>query len=288
MDNMILLDPSYLQLQHQLDHARQHHRTAQHQRTTYKQHYDSLTTNQRRITMDFTVVDTQPHISDHKSMKHLTDLVLVIDYVTMNDQQQLIRHRKYIDIICSVAATNDHYYFAAAVSHMALLTDLLTNVTNVKFWSDGGGKHFKSRYAMYLMLLVQKVHPSITIEWNFFASYHGRSLCDAHAGYVKSKVRKRYVEIDGMEKNNQESLPLPPHDPHGFKQLIDKKDVDSEVQMEVIVLDEITKPEAIKPALTPLTGIKSFHQFQFKQDKQTVLCRSLSDQGDFFEKKLHV
>ena len=60
----------------------------------------------------------------------------------------------------------------------------------MSIWTDGGPKHFKTSAALYFNLVTLKLRMENLqrIEWNFFASYHGKSACDGHTAYVKSTL----------------------------------------------------------------------------------------------------
>jgi len=59
----------------------------------------------------------------------------------------------------------------------------------VILWSDGGRKHFKQRYSLAEASLVLVKHPWLEhFSWHFWASNHGKSLCDSHAGKIAQMV----------------------------------------------------------------------------------------------------
>jgi hypothetical protein len=68
-------------------------------------------------------------------------------------------------------------------------TYLRQNTTKVIMFSDGGPHHFKIWKTINLFHWLVVMY-NINIEYHFFESYHGSSLCDAHAGHVKSAIRK--------------------------------------------------------------------------------------------------
>ena len=51
----------------------------------------------------------------------------------------------------------------------------LTEHEEIRIWSDGGKKHFKQTGMMRFVSELQETlrERSITIQYNFFASYHG-------------------------------------------------------------------------------------------------------------------
>eukprot|EP00808_Paulinella_micropora_P028733 g27807.t1 len=54
----------------------------------------------------------------------------------------------------------------------------------VTIFSDGGPNHFKLSPTIAMFSTWKAKHNLIRLRWFFFAAYHGRSMCDAHAGVV--------------------------------------------------------------------------------------------------------
>lgn len=74
----------------------------------------------------------------------------------------------------------------------------------VKFslWSDNCAKQFHSKNPLYAILvdvpkrLVAQDLALHQLNWNFFVPYHGKCLCNAHFGHLKTALRKE-AQIDG-------------------------------------------------------------------------------------------
>ena len=73
------------------------------------------------------------------------------------------------------------------------------NCDHITIFSDGGPHHFKVSAAMVCFSQLQEKYGK-TIEYNFFAPYHGHSTCDTVAAHVKrflrSKIRELSVYVD--------------------------------------------------------------------------------------------
>eukprot|EP00733_Pompholyxophrys_punicea_P001470 Pompholyxophrys_punicea_v1_NODE_748_length_1356_cov_6.819508.p1 type:complete len:216 gc:universal NODE_748_length_1356_cov_6.819508:508-1155(+) len=54
-------------------------------------------------------------------------------------------------------------------------------------FSDGGPKHFKISGCVNFFALFQR-QTGLQIEYNFYESYHGHSVCDAAAAHLKNKI----------------------------------------------------------------------------------------------------
>jgi len=61
-------------------------------------------------------------------------------------------------------------------------------IKKVYIFSDGGPHHFKIWKTINCFHYLVKMF-EIPVEYDFFESYHGSSLCDAHAGHVKKSIR---------------------------------------------------------------------------------------------------
>lgn len=60
----------------------------------------------------------------------------------------------------------------------ALVEKYMQQFSKISFWSDGG-KHFRNFEVAHFMLR-ELPRQSKEVQWNFFASHHGKSPCDAH------------------------------------------------------------------------------------------------------------
>ncbi|XP_072180506.1 uncharacterized protein [Diadema setosum] len=81
------------------------------------------------------------------------------------------------------------------VAYLDVLLDFLPDqVTHVSIWSDGPASQFKNRYIAAAFASLEKAH-KVHIEWNFFATSHGKGPVDGIGGsakrFVWDKVRTR-------------------------------------------------------------------------------------------------
>ena len=79
-------------------------------------------------------------------------------------------------------------------------------VKRVHIWSDGCAQQFKNRYQMLYVADGKKGKEGqiITVFHHFFASCHGKNLCDAVTGFVKSWIRRE--EARGVYMADTEAL----------------------------------------------------------------------------------
>lgn len=62
---------------------------------------------------------------------------------------------------------------------------------NVSMWSDGGPKHFKTcRSLLFVCNEIKAIAHLGRLEWNFFASNHGKGMCDSQTANAKRRLKK--------------------------------------------------------------------------------------------------
>ena len=66
------------------------------------------------------------------------------------------------------------------------IRQLVPNLEQVHFWSDGCASQFKSKYCFYF--LATEYPSDIRLTWSFFESHHGKGPVDGVGGKVKSSV----------------------------------------------------------------------------------------------------
>jgi hypothetical protein len=124
-------------------------------------------------------------------------------------------------------------------------TYLPHNIQRLYVFSDGGPHHFKIWKTINLFHYLSKMY-EIPIEYHFFESYHGSSLCDAHAGHVKKAIR--YLIRDGTKITTLEEL---------MPKLI-KLDLKNATFEKMIPLNESLIEE-----LKKVPGLKKLYKFEY-------------------------
>lgn len=118
-------------------------------------------------------------------------------------------------------------------------------------------------------------HEPAKIEWHFFASYHGHSLCDSQAGIVSQLLERIRVSL---------------HDPLGgsavpstaleYATIINSR----MTRARAIVLPSITRPK-VRQELKTLAGIRSHHSFLFNRVENSVTMRRWTGSAEERERK---
>lgn len=86
-----------------------------------------------------------------------------------------------------IAESLEHNYTAVHLFQNKLLQFLKNKFGNIKklyFFSDGAASQYKNKKNFY-GLCEMKIKYNIEVEWHFFATYHGKSSCDAIGGTFK-------------------------------------------------------------------------------------------------------
>lgn len=229
LDRFPLTDPEE---QKDFQACENHHHIAKHQRNAFQMDRERLGPNECIVVQDFTKFYTQS--------QRVNDLIFVLYY---RDSQGELCWR-YFDYFHTDDQT--FAFVQAAWTHLLDETHLLDSYSTIRIWSDGGPNHFKIAKTLYWFSVVSHLYHK-QIIYNFFASYHGHSTCDSHAGNEKQKVSR-------WEKEHQ-------------MQITDKEEVAE-------VCSELSNTNIVSLATIPPTtlsidhrsfaeGIQKYHQFIF-------------------------
>src|SRR5690606_25957164 len=86
----------------------------------------------------------------------------------------------------STSEPNDYWFMIEAWKQLVELPQF-QGVEIINIWSDGGGKHFKTTPTITFFARLQQTVGK-TFYYNFFASHHGHSVCDAVASHAKRRL----------------------------------------------------------------------------------------------------
>eukprot|EP00457_Paulinella_chromatophora_P008954 gb/GEZN01009004.1/.p1 GENE.gb/GEZN01009004.1/~~gb/GEZN01009004.1/.p1 ORF type:complete len:151 (-),score=0.53 gb/GEZN01009004.1/:171-623(-) len=115
--------------------------------------------------------------------------------------------RDYVDTVPRKGdedANNDFFYFKTWLQDITERKFKPLGVTTMLLWSDGGRKHFKQRFSLAEFSFVRYRNPWLKhASWNFWPSYHGKSLCDSHAGKIAQAVAYAAFHDDFIWQTNE-------------------------------------------------------------------------------------
>lgn len=92
------------------------------------------------------------------------------------------------------------------------------NTKDVHVWSDGAGHQFKNRFNFWWLLT--KIPCPVVVEWNFYATCHGKNPSDQAGGHVKTLIYG-YEEAHNNARDRKEML----------KYLLDTMSISSKVPL---------------------------------------------------------
>lgn len=104
----------------------------------------------------------------------------------------------------SIVSDNLDHTKTAIVPYVdRMFEELPENIDLVKIWSDGPSKQFKNKFiAASLPVLEQKYDKKI--EWNYFATSHGKGPVDGIGGALKRQVREKVLSGECEVRNAAE------------------------------------------------------------------------------------
>jgi len=210
--------------------------------------------------MDFSSIYEYPNIGESTSNSHtVQDCIVVLEFIGDDGQHR----RQYLDFTCDIKGINKNdYFFVHAVWQRLFQLKVFDQFDSLEIWSDGGPHHFKTRYCQWMWHHLSTIYfKGKRITHNFFASYHGHSLADSHAGRVKQVIKSEYIssQQSRMTNHNQPTYwgPSSAND----IQLILHKRVE---HTSATVLDTIDRDAALKPNVAGIVDIKQKHCFVYE------------------------
>ena len=114
---------------------------------------------------------------------------LILCKYSYNKDKEDKLDREYRHFVGQIGDKNDISFVVGA--WLALFkSNWFNGAKVVKIWSDGGPKHFKISANMKFFLAIQQSIPTVKWIYNFFASYHGCSVCDGVAAQAKGTINR--------------------------------------------------------------------------------------------------
>lgn len=223
----------------------------QNQRERYLQQRASLEPGSLFITADFGVHQIQ--VSEGGAQQ-LPDLVLVLHWI--NQEGDLVHC--YLDCLplLDQVEKKDWNYVASAFNDLEV-AGFFKSFSKIIWWSDTGPAHFRTSNTLYYFRQFQD-RTGILVELNFFAPYHGHSMCDGHIGAISRAVTFAGNRLNGdLAKWN--------------RAWVEERIMN--LKMTQIVRVAISRPEKV---VKTLVGIRAYLGFYFdKSHENSVTCRCM-------------
>jgi len=206
-------DEAMAYLKEVVEDYRPHEYVAQNQAREFQKCKTTLQEGEIMVVLDFGMKKTHQHQdalqSDHWSAWQTTLLPMVI-YRVKGGKLVLESVIYYSDDLNHSNKFVQKCLTDLAMRYHRQMKEEGHQLRNIILWSDGCAAQFKSRHQMLWIAHQSKedlkykgkngsVLPAPTVEHHFFASCHGKNLCDAMAGLVKSwlmreETRGRYYK----------------------------------------------------------------------------------------------
>jgi hypothetical protein len=195
------------------------------------------------------------------------------DYVTHKFQDLIIciyhpdnPRGQYIHFIGSPTEKND-VHFVTHVWKKLEEKGYFNGINKIYLWTDGGPKHFK--LTGNINFISEWVDQSgIKVEYHFFASYHGHSVCDSLAAQAKSKADNWIAENNSSIKTAE-----------NLAAVINRVNGHSAFSVTGIARNTTETPPCLQ-------AIRSYHKFLFPSPN-TVNCYSTSNPDANIQKIHH-
>jgi len=209
--------------------------------------------------MDFTSFSLEAAKDGEDRMVYVQDLILVMEFIEEGQ-----RRTEYIDYICDAKDNNKNdFFFVLYVFILFFSTYFISGgFDSIEIWSDGGPHHFKTRFCQWTWHHLSSLFfSSKRITHNFFASYHGHSLADAHAATDKRLLRDAYNASQHDRLSVTEaSLNFGPSSAQDLSVLLSSP----ASRTSVFHLPSIPRDPELRPHILPLSLIKSKHSFVYE------------------------
>jgi hypothetical protein len=242
---------------------RQHIFTRFNQREAYRKAFKDLKYDEILVAQDFGTLVCPPNASEREH--YVTDHCVLLRWKVRTenkknpDDPDWEERRLYIDLICDdTTRKNDFHFVRHSWDFLLFKTDHFSLFRHIIVFSDGASKHFKSRYTMKYFANMS-VESARSIIYNFFASYHGSGLWDAHFAHNNTAIRNFLIKMEGIRKKRQSQNFSPLSE---IKELVR---VLMESLKDTIVYDvyNVDRDPSTKPIVKPLPNIKRYHTFKF-------------------------
>ena len=147
----------------------------------FKQKKEEMVRNRKAnwviIVQDFTQLQVQGTF--------FQDLIICLYFLDINEKDSM--GKKYLHFVAPTSLTKNDYRFVVGTWMKFIEQEELYKVPFWIIFSDGGPKHFKLTATVKFFGFIQNLY-GVSIEYNFFESNHGHSICDAVASQAKKNL----------------------------------------------------------------------------------------------------
>lgn len=233
--------------------------------------------------MDFTSASLEPPKTGRDKNKDDTTVYVQNCIVVLEFVEKGTRHLEYLDFLCDTPDGNNKndYHFVLHVWLRLFRCYMLREAfDSIEVWTDGGPHHFKTRYCQFMWHMLSSMYfDGKRITHNFFTSYHGHSLADAHAATDKRLLRTQYdVSQQQRFQPTEASIYWGPCSAADLAALLSAHATNTQA----FHLPSIPRDEGLKPDVLPLNAIKSKHCFVYERNTCRAFERTNEGEGQPF------
>ena len=138
--------------------------------------------------LDFSCYRVAYRLKSSMSYAYLMTLCLHIIVLAMVKGELTTQNYDYF-----APESNDYFFYRRVMLDLMESATLISGMRlrdakRVSIWSDGGPKHFKIKQLIaFVSVEVKTRFRFSSVCWCYFASHHGKSICDSHAAVVKRR-----------------------------------------------------------------------------------------------------
>jgi hypothetical protein len=173
-----------------------HHVTKKNQAALYKIHHENIEDDEMVIHFDF-AENFSCSAQDQIQSAYYGQQMVSIFTVVMKHKQL---GTKSVVLCCD---ETDHSKRAVMVLLLELFEAYVKPlcVNRVRFWSDGPSAQFKNKYMYTFLKFLHQRYELAFLQWNFFATSHGKGPVDGVGGTAKRIVWRRVMSRSTVVSN---------------------------------------------------------------------------------------
>ena len=142
------------------------------------------------------------------------------------------------------------------------------NIKKLIFFSDGAASQYKNKSNFINMTHLQK-NTDINVQWNFFATSHGKGACDGIGGTVKRNAYRA-----SLQRPVDSHITTPQHFFDWAKNFFKKNSFDFCTTTEYETEQRSLKSRFSKAIL--IQNTRKYHSFQPATKPKHILCKIIS------------
>lgn len=146
------------------------------------------------------------------------------------------------------------------------------NIREVRVWSDGPSSQFKNKYIAASLKVLEDYH-NVKVQWNYFATSHGKGPVDGIGGSVKRQVRQAVLSRKANVFNASDFCRMATQESNVKIMHLTNEDLN--------YINKELDTKTIFEECETVTGIAKFHSMYYKNTKMKYfyLTRQLRGLG---------